>query len=254
MLANPGLEEGAAGGLAEGWGWAVKATPATEIAVADDSAHTGRRSLRIRHGPTAAPAGALTMVAPGRAFPYRPGAVYRFEAWLRADADSVPVALDGFTWKKDVHSWVASKSVVAGPTWTRHDLVFRLPARDSALYRPTMDTFQVRLTAPPTASVVWADDVALHEAVALDDWKARQALGLDRRSVVADPKFVDAARGDFRLRPGSPALKMGFRPIPFDRIGPYKSADRASWPIREEAGAREALARRARLHTPGRKP
>jgi hypothetical protein len=37
--------------------------------------------------------------------------------------------------------------------------------------------------------------------------------------VGGDPKFVDAARGDYRFRDDSPAWALGFRPIPFDRIG-----------------------------------
>ena len=44
---------------------------------------------------------------------------------------------------------------------------------------------------------------------------------------------------DFRLEPDSPAFALGFKPIPVDKIGPYKDELRASWPIVEAPGARE---------------
>ena len=36
-----------------------------------------------------------------------------------------------------------------------------------------------------------------------------------------DPLFVDAAKGDYRLKPESPAIALGFKEIPFDKIGLY---------------------------------
>jgi hypothetical protein len=42
-----------------------------------------------------------------------------------------------------------------------------------------------------------------------DQWHAR---GQDIHSLVADPLFVNPAGGDFRLKPGSPALKLGIKP------------------------------------------
>lgn len=50
-----------------------------------------------------------------------------------------------------------------------------------------------------------------------EEWKAK---GLDTHSVIADPLFVDPAKNDFRLRPESPAFKLGFRPIDLSDVGP----------------------------------
>ena len=44
-------------------------------------------------------------------------------------------------------------------------------------------------------------------------FKQWQARGHDRGSRIADPQFVDPDRYDFRLKPTSPALKLGFKPF-----------------------------------------
>ena len=51
------------------------------------------------------------------------------------------------------------------------------------------------------------------------DFAAWQAKGMDVHSLIADPKFVDASKGDFRLQPDSPALKLGFKPIDTSQAG-----------------------------------
>ena len=88
-------------------------------------------------------------------------------------------------------------------------------------------------------ATVWVDDVTLREAVGMDEWQSWQALGVDKHSLVADPLFVNAKKDDYRLKKNSPAFKLGFKPIPVEKIGPYKSPLRASWPIKEAEGARE---------------
>lgn len=69
-----------------------------------------------------------------------------------------------------------------------------------------------------------------------DQWRDE---GFDMHSVVADPLFVDADNDDYRLQPESPAFKLGFQRIPAEKIGPYESPLRASWPIVETEGIRE---------------
>jgi hypothetical protein len=53
------------------------------------------------------------------------------------------------------------------------------------------------------------------------DFEAWKGMGLDANSVIADPLFVNAAEGDFGLKPDSPALKLGFKPIDASKAGLY---------------------------------
>jgi len=60
------------------------------------------------------------------------------------------------------------------------------------------------------------------QQVSFAEW---QLLGNDAHSLIADPLFVDVSAGDYRLRPDSPALALGFVPIPAEKIGIRKSND-----------------------------
>lgn len=52
-----------------------------------------------------------------------------------------------------------------------------------------------------------------------------QKQGHDTHSLIADPLFIDPAKGDFRLKPGSPAAKIGFKMPDFSTVG-IRPADR----------------------------
>jgi hypothetical protein len=74
----------------------------------------------------------------------------------------------------------------------------------------------------------WAKDAAhidadynvyWHGGLEIPEFAGLQKAGLDAHSLVADPLLVNAAREDFRLKPGSPALKLGFVPIDTSKIG-----------------------------------
>jgi hypothetical protein len=44
-------------------------------------------------------------------------------------------------------------------------------------------------------------------------------MGCDKDSVFADPLFVDAGNRDYRVKPESPALKLGFKNFDLQGVG-----------------------------------
>jgi hypothetical protein len=76
----------------------------------------------------------------------------------------------------------------------------------------------------------------------LEEWRA---LGFDRHSVFADPLFVDPDHDDYRVRPESPALKLGF--VNFDGREAGLTADfpKLWWADGIAGGVRTSRAERA---------
>jgi len=64
-----------------------------------------------------------------------------------------------------------------------------------------------------------------------EEW---QQAGHDTHSLIADPLFVDPDRLDFRLKPDSPALKLGFKPFDYSKAGLYGDPDWVAIPQRIE--------------------
>jgi len=54
--------------------------------------------------------------------------------------------------------------------------------------------------------------------MSLKQW---QNTGHDTGTIIADPMFVDADNYDFRLKPDSPAFKVGFKPFDYTKAGVY---------------------------------
>ena len=59
-------------------------------------------------------------------------------------------------------------------------------------------------------------------------WEQWQGRGDDTNSVIADPLFVAPEKFDLRLKPESPALKLGFKPIDLNTVGARAKAQRSA--------------------------
>lgn len=81
----------------------------------------------------------------------------------------------------------------------RHNIV-------TAAYKP----IQVKKWGERVDSNFFPDQAAL---------QAAQARATDAHSLYGDPQFVNFKTGDYRVKPGSGALKTGFRNFPMDRFG-----------------------------------
>lgn len=71
------------------------------------------------------------------------------------------------------------------------------------------------------------------QSIYADTDREKQFVTYQDNLLLEDPGFVDPWRFNFNLRPDSEALKLGFKPIPFDKIGLYKDAFRTSLPGRQ---------------------
>ena len=69
-----------------------------------------------------------------------------------------------------------------------------------------------------------------------EGWHAWLDADVDKGSQNVDPGFADPQADDYTLPKNSPAWQLGFQPIPFDEIGCYADAARASWPLQVDAG------------------
>lgn len=91
------------------------------------------------------------------------------------------------------------KGVLLGSTWKNDKFVL-----DRNLYWD--------LREPDAAKMKFPDG-------ALEQWRQR---GHDHDSIIADPLFAAPDKDDYQLRRGSPALKLGFKPIQLREIGPRR--------------------------------
>lgn len=240
LAPNPGFEQGEPGEEPANWKWQIR--PKDSMAAADAAVkHGGNQSLRIESRGTAADAEGkpLSLNYVSADVPAKPGQWYRLTARIKAAAPETGFGLMPQAYQHQVYFWAKGLTGSAGTEWKEFETTFKFPAPGDSDWRDGMKSFRIRIDVRQPEGTLWVDEIQLREAELLDEWSSWQALGQDAHSVIADPLFRDAAKDDYRLKPESPAFKLGFEPIPVEKIGPYASELRASWPIVEAEGARE---------------
>jgi len=240
LVSNPSFAAGQAGSLPKDWSWQMRPKEATAAVVEQDAAQ-GERALMITGGTGREPNGRVFYPeVVSTEFAARPGHTYRLAAKMKAEKPGAKASLMLQSYMANAYFWANwPNEVKVGAGWTDCEFLFKIPSPGERGYHERMKTFRVRIDFAEKSGKLWIDRVSLHEVEMMDQWAAWQAMGFDRHSLVADPRFVDPDKDDYRLKPDSPALKLGFRPIPVERIGPYRHELRASWPIVEAQGARE---------------
>jgi hypothetical protein len=101
--------------------------------------------------------------------------------------------------------------------------------KNNILYQPEGDVvFYEQGVGKDPGNVAWAKeadtDFNIYFSGGNPDFaqlflEKNQKDGIDMNSLASDPLFVDPENGDFRLKPESPALKMGFVPIDLSLVG-----------------------------------
>jgi len=88
-------------------------------------------------------------------------------------------------------------------------------------YRPA------RMYAPPWGEQMDCNLMHKEDAEPVPAARLQQQSGRDEHSLLADARFVDPAKGDYRVQDGSSALTLGFVNFPMDRFGVQKPALKA---------------------------
>jgi hypothetical protein len=119
-----------------------------------------------------------------------------------------------------------------GLSW--HKMVYELMAESLAAMKPDQPPYSTRYPAlaalrpyyaakngvPPEGNRVCRNICRGGQWLEILWGADPKLIDLRDNLVEVDPLFVNAAAGDYRLRRESPAWKLGFRPIPFEQIGP----------------------------------
>ncbi|MBN8421869.1 MAG: right-handed parallel beta-helix repeat-containing protein [Verrucomicrobia bacterium] len=196
----------------KGWGFNHRPNKDVQLVVADGALRVDcaigtdpKNPKSVFHGPDV---------------PIKPGAAYRVKLRVKSTEPTAKISLAFASFKNGEGYWQAgSTSITATSEWKEVEATGRMLRENEAGWKPWMTAFWLRVDCHEPKGQVFFDDVRITEAEPLDEWAAWQNAGWDKHSMVADPLFIDWKKDDFRLKPESPAFKLGFKKIPVEKIG-----------------------------------
>ncbi|TDU70840.1 parallel beta helix pectate lyase-like protein [Prosthecobacter fusiformis] len=211
-LVNDTFDTAAPGKTPAGWGFNHRPNKDVQLVVADGVLRADcafgedpKNPKTVFHGPT---------------LPIKPGAAYRVRMRIKSSEPTARLGLGFASFKNGEGYWQAgTTSITATNEWQEFEATGRMLRENENQWKPWMKTFWMRVDCHEPKGQVFIDDVRITEAAPLNEWSAWQAAGWDKNSLIADPLFVDWKNDDWRLKPESPAFKLGFKPIPMEKIG-----------------------------------
>ncbi len=108
------------------------------------------------------------------------------------------------------------------PTWPKGNIL-----RGNIFWRGDGENLRRTHWESPPKSTSWRQEAWWYHI----QGSAYDLVTIENNLVDVDPKLVDEKTGNFQLQENSPAREMGFRKIPFEKIGLYQAENRASWPV-----------------------
>ena len=204
--------------IPSGWGFNNRANTSVAVSLSQGAlwadcvrSDDPRNSHTTFHGPN---------------LPLSPGKAYRIRLKVKSTLPSSPFAISLAAYKDKEGYWQSrAADFTATSDWQDYEAAASIPERESALWKPFMTSFWLRIDCNGPEGQIGIDDVSITEAEVLDEWKSWQREGWDQHSIVADPLFENAAKDDFRLKSESPAIKqLGFKPLPIDEMGLVEDA------------------------------
>lgn len=152
--------------------------------------------------------------------PIKSGTSYRVRLRVKSTEPTAKISLALAAYKAGEGYWqTTSTSITATNEWQEVEATGRSLRENEANWKPWITALWLRVDCHEPKGQLFIDDIRITEADSLDEWAAWQDAGWDKHSLVADPLFVDWKNDDWRLKPESPAFKLGFKAIPVEKMG-----------------------------------